>query len=134
MLAETHRLPSGLAVIALSGELNTGTLSSFKNEVRDLIDDGAKTIVVDCRALGTISSSGLAALLWARTSANSRGGKIYLTHVSALVSDVLSVTRLSTLLSIAPTTRGLLERLGRIRKRTMAERKRVSRKTFDAWG
>jgi len=114
---ETHQLTDGVAVVSLSGDLNSSSLKEFKEEVGVLMADDFHSIVVDCRELGMISSSGLAALLWARSRANVRGGKIYLTHVSAVVGDVLAITRLSTILSIVPTTREVLVRLGKIRPR-----------------
>jgi len=113
-------MTDGVAVISLSGDLNAVGLTQFKEEVRALMADDIHTIVVDCRELGMISSSGLAALLWARSKVNVRGGKIYLTHVSAVIGDVLAITRLSTILSIVPTTREVLVRLGKIRSRPSA--------------
>lgn len=118
---ETHHLTDGVAVIFLSGDLNANSLTQFKEEVRALMADDIHTIVVDCRELGMISSSGLAALLWARTKVNVRGGKIYLTHVA----DVLAITKLSSILSIAPTTREVLVRLGKIRSRPTVRQSRA---------
>ena len=108
MPLETHQLPDEVAVISFSGDLSTESLKQFKEEVRSRMPDDIHTIVVDCRELGTISSGGLAALLWARAKVSRRGGKIYLTHVSSVVSDVLAVTKLSTIISIVPTTREAL--------------------------
>ena len=122
MSLETHHLTDGVAVISLSGDLNALSLTQFKEEVRILMADDFHSIVVDCRELGMISSSGLAALLWARSKVNVRGGKIYLTHVSAVVADVLAITKLSTILSIVPTTREVLVRLGKIRSRPSEKR------------
>ena len=122
---ETHHLTDGVAVIFLSGDLNANSLTQFKEEVRALMADDIHTIVVDCRELGMISSSGLAALLWARTKVNVRGGKIYFTHVSAVVADVLAITKLSSILSIAPTTREVLVRLGKIRSRPTVRQSRA---------
>jgi len=109
---ETKRTAQNIAIIYLSGDLNGGSLNPFKLEIKELVEQGVETIIVDCRELGTISSTGLAALLWARSA----GGTIYMTHVSALISSVLEVTRLSRIMKIEPTTRGLLEKLGAIRK------------------
>lgn len=105
-----------IQVIRLSGELDTATLDSFKQQFADEVSRGAKRIIVDCRELGFISSSGLAALLWARSRASGQGSKIYFTHVSAMVSEVLELTKLASLLRIEPTTRGLLLKLGAIRR------------------
>lgn len=105
-----------IAVINLSGELDFESLRSFKQEVAELFSKGHDKIIVDCRDIGFISSSGLAALLWARSRATGLGRKIYFTHISAMVSEVLKITKLSGLLRIEPTTRGLLKKLGMIRK------------------
>ena len=122
MSLETHHLTDGVAVISLSGDLNALSLTQFKEEVRFLMADDFHSIVVDCRELGMISSSGLAGLLWARSKVNVRGGKIYLTHVSAVIGDILAITRLSTILSIVPTTREVLVRLGKVRSRPITKR------------
>ena len=118
MTGSTHQKHNGIAVINLSGELNVASLSAFREEVADQLLKGAKKIIVDCRELGFITSSGLAALLWARSRASGQGNKIYFTHVSAMVTEVLEMTKLSGLLRIAPTTRGLLRKFGMIRKPT----------------
>jgi len=112
---EVDRLGGEVVVLYLSDELTTDSLRAFKEQISSLIAEGFKTILVDCRELGVISSSGLASLLWARTTTRSKGGKIYFTQVSAPIAEVLRITKISTLLSIAPTTRGLLKQLGRIR-------------------
>jgi anti-anti-sigma factor len=112
MIIETKRTKRNLAIVYLSGELNTSSLQQFKSEIQELVGDGFQRIIVDCRELGFISSSGLVALIWARTA----GGTIYLTHVSAMIGEVLNITKLSRLLKIEPTTRGLLEKFGKIRK------------------
>lgn len=116
MKLEVNRLAGELFVLYMADELNSDTLKQFKNQISSLIAEGAKTIVVDCRELGKISSSGLASLLWARATTRAKGGKIYFTQVSAVIAEVLEITKLSNLLSIAPTTLGLLRRLGRVRK------------------
>jgi len=66
----------------------------------------------------------LASLLWARSIAGTIGGSIYLTHVSAMVNDVLQITKLSRLLKIEPTTRELLQDLSCIRKTPHSSRNR----------
>jgi anti-anti-sigma factor len=111
MVIETKRTKRDLAVIYLSGDLKKTSLRKFKLEVKELVSDGFQQIIVDCRELGFISSRGLAALLWARST----GGTIYLTHVSSMIGEVLNITNLSKLLKIEPTTRGVLEKLGKIR-------------------
>lgn len=114
-IASKH-LSNSVAIVTLSGKFSLAALADFKSELNALLSQGHRKIVIDCRDLGRISSSGLAALLWARSSASRFGCKIYLTHLSALVAEVLNVTKLASLFRIAPTTRGLLADHGVIRK------------------
>ena len=105
-----------MAILYLSGSLRTDNLKTFKEAISEVTGEGFKTVLVDCRELGFFSSSGLASLLWAKTTAKSKGGNVYFSHVSATVAEVLAITKLGGLLSIVPTTRGFLERKGLLRK------------------
>ena len=116
MEIETKRMADGLGILVLSGNLNTDQLDTFKAAISELLSEDFEKIIIDCRDLGYISSSGLAALIWARSSASELGSKIYLTHLSSTIAKILEVTKLSTLLRIEPTTKELLEKLGAIRK------------------
>ena len=106
---KTRQLSDGIAVVSVLGSLDELNRSYFFDCVSDLIEEGFVQIVVDCRGLGPISSSGLAGLLRARSQAQSKGGKIYLTHLDAAVADVLTRTRINMLSAIYPTTAELLE-------------------------
>jgi len=116
MNCEIQRMQNGIAILVLTGEMNSANLKEFKIHIKELIAEGFRKIIVDCHELGVITSTGLAGLLWARSSVFKAGGSIYLTHVSGLVNEVLQITKLSRLLKIEPTTRGMLEKLGGIRK------------------
>ena len=109
---ETTQLPGGIVVVNVRGSLDDASRDYFFDCVSDLIEEGFLHIIVDCAGLGHISSAGLAALIRARSQAQSKDGKIYLTHVEATIADVLALTKLNKLLSIYPTTRELLEELG----------------------
>lgn len=118
--------------LVLAGELDSANLKEFKVHVKELVAEGFRKIIVDCHDLGVVTSTGLAALLWARSTIFKLGGSIYLTHVSGLVNDVLQLTKLSRLLKIEPTTRGLLEKLRGIRKSpTRVPRKRPTVSSAD---
>ncbi len=109
---ETTHLAGGIAVVSVRGSLDDTARDYFFECVSDLIDEGFVRIIVDCAGLGHISSSGLAALIRARSQVQSKDGKIYLTHVEATIADVLALTKLNKLLAIYPSTRELLKELG----------------------
>jgi anti-sigma B factor antagonist len=108
---ETRQLAGGIAVVSVMGSLDETNRTYFFDCVSDLIEEGFVQIVVDCTGLGHISSAGLAALIRARSHAQSKKGKIFLTDVNATIVDVLALTKINKLLAIYPTTKELLKEL-----------------------
>ena len=112
---DVKRMPEHVVVLVVRGSLTEQSRTEFFESIGTLIEEGFEKIIIDCEGLGFISSAGLAGLVVAKQQAQRKGGKIYLTHVNATVADVLRITKLNALLGIFPTTRELLESLGRIR-------------------
>lgn len=110
---EIERLPLRTAVIRVSGTLNETTREYFFGCIRDLIRDGIENIVVDCEALGKITSSGLASLLQARNKAQRQRGRIRLSNVNATIAEMLNVTRLNRIFALEPSTNHALKRIFR---------------------
>ena len=108
---ETRIEADGIAIVSVRGSLDTETREYFFECLGGLISDGHDCIIVECHGLGFVSSSGLAGLISARRRAQSQGGKIYLTHLSPTVIEVLKVTKLNTLFAVYPTTEELLVQL-----------------------
>lgn len=108
---ETTLLPGGIAVVRAEGKMDDSNRTYFFECVSDLINDGYGAIVVDCEGLGNVSSSDLGGLVRARSHVQSKGGTIYLTHVNAMIVDILNMTKLNQILAIYPTTNELLEKL-----------------------
>jgi len=91
-------------VIQVSGQFTEVDRRYFFGCVTDFIESGFKHIVIECHQLGHLSSTGLGSLLKARKQAIKHGGKVYLTHISSSLAEVLEVTKLGRLLSVYPTT------------------------------
>ena len=108
---DIKQLPGGIAIVSVRGMLDESNRTYFFECVKDLINDGFSSVIVDCDGLGHINSSGLAGLVRARSQTESSGGKIFLTHVNATVADVLNLTKLNKLFSIYATTEEVLETL-----------------------
>ena len=60
MNIETKRMADRLGILVLSGNLNNDQLDTFKNAISELLSEGFENVIIDCRDLGIISSSGLA--------------------------------------------------------------------------
>ena len=86
-------------VIALTGELDVGTVDRFRTAVREAIEARATAVVADLTRLTFMDSSGLAAMLVA--------------CANPTVLRVFHVTRTDATFEICPTVEQALERARR---------------------
>ena len=115
---QTEFLSNSVVVIKARGKLNESTRHYFFDCISDLMQEAEKTgrphkVIVECNGLGSLSSSGMAALLSARIRIRKGGGKIYFTHLSSTIASALKITKLNKLLAIYPTTEELLREFDR---------------------
>ena len=110
---QIDRLPSEIAVVSVTGNLDDVNREYFFGCIEGLMSEGYEKIVIDCDGLGFVSSSGLASMLKARAKLQRQGGKIYLAAVNATIAEVLNISRLNRLFSIFPTRRDAVKYLHR---------------------
>ena len=85
----------GVTIVDLEGKLTIGEGDvQLREEIRDLLDDGVKKILVNMQGVKMMDSSGLGELVRTRASANSVDATIKLLHVEDKVQEVLEMTRL----------------------------------------
>lgn len=87
-------------VIALEGRLDTTTAPQLHDMLIPEFDR-VKQIELDLKELVYVSSAGLRVLLMGEKTAKSKGGSMTLTGVSNEIMEVLEMTGLSTILTIA---------------------------------
>ena len=80
------------AVAAVSGRVDSANAKDFDKALRDIIDQGATGLVVDCGGLKYMSSAGLRVLLIAIRKTNAAGGGLALCQVPAHIREVLEVS------------------------------------------
>ena len=85
----------GVHVITLHGDLDLANAGRFRDV---LVDVAGSTIVVDLADLGFLDSSGIAALLGARSQILASGNEFQLRGARGTVHRVLEVTGLAHLL------------------------------------
>jgi anti-anti-sigma factor len=93
---------NGIALVAVDGELDLATAEAFGDRLIRLIDGGCPRLVVDVAGLTFCDSSGLSALLRARTHASSAGGSVTLVGVSPQLSRILLITDLDRQFEASP--------------------------------
>ena len=90
-----NRQEEDVHVVELDGKLTIGVGDvELREAVRDLLDGGAKKILLDLKKVRTMDSSGLGELVRSKATASSQGATIKLLHVEDKVHDVLEMTRL----------------------------------------
>lgn len=82
----------GCTLVTLDGELNTAASAEVKNTLTPLIENGSGNIVIECKDLTYIASSGLRILLSILKSTKANGGKLTLRNVNDSVKKIFSLT------------------------------------------
>jgi len=88
----------GVAVMALSGELDKATVPILRENLAPLEGNGLSTIVLDLRDLTFIDSSGLLAFLEARRRAMSNGHRLVMSGASSAAQRLFELTETQFLL------------------------------------
>jgi len=73
---------------------NTGIL---RDELRGLLSQGTKNIVLNMRDVTYVDSAGLGELVGAYTTATNQGGAVKLLHLQGKMKDLMQITKLHTI-------------------------------------
>ncbi|MCQ2258008.1 MAG: STAS domain-containing protein [Bacteroidaceae bacterium] len=84
-------------VAVLQGRLDTASAAQFSNDIAPLIQQAEKTIVLDCKELEFISSSGLRLFLNLRKATMSKGGSVTIKNVSNEIKQIFTITGFTSL-------------------------------------
>ena len=85
------------AILELHGPLNAGHEdAALRAAIRAAFEGGAQTVILNMQGVGSIDSSGVAALASGHMTAANRGGHLKLCCLSPKLKDVFMITRLNT--------------------------------------
>lgn len=91
----------GATVVALSGNLMGGPDGTTLNtKLHELIDDGTRYVVLDLSGVQFLNSSGLSLLIAGASALRNAGGALKLARVSAKVSAVITLAKLTSVLEM----------------------------------
>lgn len=88
-------------VLTLTGELDYAECSSFRMNIDRILKASPRATIVDLSRLDYLDSSGLGLLLSLSKEYGSQGGRLVLV-TNETVDNILSLTRLNGIFSIAP--------------------------------
>ncbi len=100
-LTIASREVDGVIVLDLSGRITLGEGSvQLRDDIRDLIGQGKKNILLNMGEVNYIDSSGLGELVSAYTTAKNQQAEVKLLKLTRKVHDLLQLTKLYTVFDI----------------------------------
>jgi anti-sigma B factor antagonist len=99
-----EKLVDGVMVVDLRGRLVLGEETEIlRNRIKRLIEAGHTRIVLNLEGVSYIDSSGLSTLITTFVSVRKKGGDLKLLRLTGRVSDIMQITKLSTVFEIYDT-------------------------------
>jgi anti-sigma B factor antagonist len=92
-----------VAVMSVTGRVDSATAPELEGELRKLVDDGKTQIVLDLKNVEYMSSAGLRAMVSTLKSVKRVNGDLRLANPSPRVEEVLRLAGLTSIFSIHPT-------------------------------
>jgi anti-sigma B factor antagonist len=97
LTVKTRRV-GNVAIVDLNGKVtlgeNTGIL---RDELRSLLAQGNKHILLNMKDVGYVDSAGLGELVGAYTTATNQGGAVKILHMQGKMRDLMQITKLNTI-------------------------------------
>ncbi len=94
----------GIGVVGLDGRVVLGDESNaLREQVKKMLADGKKKIVLDMSNVTYIDSAGLGALVAAHHSARTQGATLKLSNLGQKFQEILQVTKLLTVFDVYPS-------------------------------
>ncbi len=99
-LTAKNRRVGNVVIVDLNGKItlgeNTGIL---RDELRSLLAQGSKQIVLNMAGVSYVDSAGLGELVGAYTTATNQGGSVKMLNMQGKMKDLLQITKLHTIFS-----------------------------------
>jgi anti-sigma B factor antagonist len=106
-----EQLEDGVAVIALTGEVDLYTAPELKQELLDVIEAGSANVVVDLAGTTFIDSTTLGVLVSGLKRVRPGGGQLPLVVTDRNIRKIFEITGLDRVFPIHETRDGALESL-----------------------
>jgi anti-sigma B factor antagonist len=96
LTAKTRRI-GNVAIVDLNGRITLGESTGIlRDELRSLLSQGSKQIVLNMAGVTYVDSAGLGELVGVYTTATNQGGAVKLLHMQGKLRDLMQITKLHT--------------------------------------
>ena len=91
-----ERIQDGAVVVSVSGDpVSRLDVAPLRRKIRRLVNDGARTVVVDLSRVNRLGAAMLGELIMGLTTIRDAGGDLRLSGVSGRIEKILRTTKLS---------------------------------------
>jgi anti-sigma B factor antagonist len=94
----------GATVVSVRGEVDVYSAPALSENLSQLLEDGRTAIVVDLTEVAFLDSTGLGALIGARTATEEAGGRLAIVCTNDRILKLFTITGLDTVFRIHPST------------------------------
>jgi anti-sigma B factor antagonist len=108
---KTEELGDGAYVISLAGEVDLYTAPDFKQQLLEVISQGARTVVVDFSDTTFIDSTTLGVLVGGVKRLRTNDGQLSLVCSDRNITKIFEITGLDRVFTIYPTRSEALEQV-----------------------
>ena len=109
---KTEQIDDRSYVISLAGEVDLYTAPEFKQQLLEVIDNGAKDVVVDFSNTTFIDSTTLGVLVGGVKRLRPNGGQLSLISADRNITKIFEITGLDRVFTIYPTRDEAVSKLG----------------------
>jgi anti-sigma B factor antagonist len=96
-----ERLNGDVTILDMDGRVTIGEGSvALRNEIRRLVGDGRKKIVLNLGGIGYLDSSGIGEIVSSFTAVGKEGGTLKLLNLTQKIQDLLAITKLITVFEV----------------------------------
>jgi anti-sigma B factor antagonist len=97
------------SVLKIKGRVDTLHSTELETEVNKLFDNGDNYVILNCKDMNYISSSGLRVFLVAQKRAIASQGKLFLSNMQPAIQEIFRISGFSNLFKIVDTEKQALE-------------------------
>jgi anti-sigma B factor antagonist len=109
---KTEQLGDGTSLISLAGEVDLYTAPEFKQQLLEVIGEGAKTVLVDLTDTTFIDSTTLGVLVGGVKRLRPNGGQLALICDDRNITKIFEITGLDRVFTIYPTREDAVAQVG----------------------
>jgi anti-sigma B factor antagonist len=99
-LSVSRQSVGDIPVVAVSGEVDVYSAPALKERLTELLQSGVNTVVVDLSGVGFLDSTGLGALVEARSATTEAGGSLPLVCNHERILKLFTITGLDGVFAI----------------------------------